>query len=109
MAHYFFIESRDSFESQDTQFVVETATALKQRGNTVTIFFVQNGVFVAREKAQVSYVNRLSEAGVNLLVDDFSLSERGIQAEELHASIRPSNIDALVDSLVHADTKAVWH
>lgn len=109
MSQYLFIESRDPFESRDTQFVEETAIALKRRGNNVTVFLVQNGVFAARKKAQISYIDRLSKAGVSLQVDDFSLSERGIQATELFTSIQPSNVDALVDSLAHEDTKAIWH
>jgi sulfur transfer complex TusBCD TusB component (DsrH family) len=109
MTHYLFIESRDPFESRDTQFMEETAAALKQRGNTVTVFLVQNAVLAAREKAQASYIDRLSEAGVSLLADDFSLSERGIQTVELHASVRPSDIETLVDSLAQENTKAIWH
>ncbi len=48
MTNYMFIESRDPFESRDTRFVEETATALKGRGHKVTVFFVQNGVLTAR-------------------------------------------------------------
>ena len=33
MTNYLFIESRDPFESRDTQFVEETATALVERGH----------------------------------------------------------------------------
>jgi hypothetical protein len=109
MASYLFIESRDPFESKDTQFVEEIASALKQRGNTVTVFFVQNGVFAARARARVSSVDRLAQAGVTLLVDDFSLGERGIEVNELHASMQPSSIEALVDSLAQENTKAIWH
>jgi hypothetical protein len=109
MAHYLFIETRDPFESRDTAFVEETAIALKQRGNKVTVFFVQNGVLAARQKAQVPYIEHLSQAGVSLLADDFSLSERGIQPTELHERLTPTTIDVLVDSLVQQDTKAIWH
>lgn len=109
MAHYIFIETRDPFESRDIQFVEDTAIALKNRGHRVTVFLMQNGVFAAREETQLKYITRLSAADVNVLADDFSLSERGIQTGELHLSVRPSSIDTLVDALVQADTKAIWH
>jgi len=109
MAHYVFIESRDPFESRDTQFVVDTAAALKQRGAEVTVFLVQNGVLAARKNARNSHLPHLAEAGVKLLADDFSLSERGIQAAELSPGVQQSSIDALVDVLVQEDTKAIWH
>ena len=107
MASYVFIESRDPFESRDTQFVEETAIAVKERGHEVTVFLVQNGVLAARES--VRRLTRLADAGVTLLADDFSLRERGITANELAPSVRESRIDALVDALVQENTKALWH
>ena len=107
MARYVFIESRDPFESRDTQFVEETAIAVKERGHEVTVFLVQNGVLGAR--ASVRRLGRLAEAGVTLLADDLSLRVRGITAEELAYGVRESAIDALVDALVQENTKALWH
>ena len=107
MDRYVFIESRDPFESRDTQFVEETAIAVKERGHEVTVFLVQNGVLGAR--GSVRRLGRLAEAGVTLLADDLSLRERGITTEELATGVRESGIDALVDALVQENTKALWH
>ena len=107
MTRYVFIESRDPFESRDTQFVEETAIAVKERGHDVTVFLVQNGVLAARKS--VRRLGSLAEAGVTLLADDLSLRERGITAEELAPSIHESGIEALVDALVQENTKALWH
>lgn len=109
MTNYLFIECRDPFESRDTQFVAETATALKQHDNEVTVFLIQNGVLAARRNARGSHLAELAKAGVRLLADDFSLRERGIQTSELLPGIQQSNIDALVDILVRENTKAIWH
>ncbi|HET9710688.1 MAG TPA: DsrE family protein [Pyrinomonadaceae bacterium] len=107
MTRYVFIESRDPFESRDTQFLEDTAIAVKERGHDVTVFLVQNGVLAARGSAR--RLGRLAEAGVTLLADDLSLRERGILADELAPSIRESGIDALVEALVQENTKAMWH
>jgi predicted peroxiredoxin len=109
MTNYIFIESRDPFESRDTQFVEEMVTALKQRGNEVTVFLVQNGVLATRRKARDPYLARLAQAGIKLLADDFSLCERGIQSAELDPGVRTSSIDSLVDALLQENTKAIWH
>lgn len=109
MTNYVFIESRDPFESRDTRFVVDTATALKQRDNEVTVFLVQNGVLACRKNATGSHLPQLAKAGITLLADEFSLCERGIQPPEMTAGVQPSTIDALVDLLAHENTKAIWH
>lgn len=104
---YVFIESRDPFESRDTQFVEDTAIAVKERGHDVTVFLVQNGVLAARES--VRSLGRLAKAGVTLLADGLSLRERGIKTDDLAPGVHESGIDALVDALVQENTKALWH
>ena len=109
MATYIFIETRDPFESRDTRFVEETAAALKNRRNNVTVFLTQNGVLACRRKADVSYLAGLIKAGVTLLADDFSLTERGIRPDELVAGVKAASIETLVEALVQINTKVVWH
>ena len=109
MTSYIFIETRDPFESRDTQFIEQTATALKQRGHEVTVFLVQNGVLASRKNARDSYLARMAQSGINLLADDFSLCERGIQPGELSPNVRPASIEMLVDALLQENTKAIWH
>ena len=43
MTNYIFIETRDPFESRDTQFIEQTATDLKLRGHAVTVFLGSSG------------------------------------------------------------------
>jgi predicted peroxiredoxin len=108
MSHYLFIDSRDAFESRDTEFVVATAGALRQSGNEVTLFLISNGVMAARRHAPERYLSAAAAAGVSILADGFSLLERGITPGELHPAIRTSDIDAVVDMLA-AGAKALWH
>jgi hypothetical protein len=109
MSRYLFIETRDPFESRDTQFTAETAVTLKQRGNEVIVFLVQNGVLAARKGARFSHLPLLVEAEITLLVDDFSLRERGIDIPDLIDGAIESHIDSLVDFLAQANTKVIWH
>ena len=109
MINYVFIESRDPFESRDSRFIVDTATALRDNDNEVIVFLVQNGVLAARRNAILSHLSQLAKAGVTLLADDFSLKERGMVSTEISPAVRESNIEALVDILVRENTKAIWH
>ena len=44
-----------------------------------------------------------------MLADEFSLRERGISRSGLVDGVAVSDVDSLVDFLVQADTKIVWH
>ena len=107
MSEYVLIESRDPFESRDTEFVEQTAIAIQERGHRVTVFLLQNGVFAARKTT--TRLQRLTDAGVNVLADDFSLRERGIKANDLAQGVQESGIDSLVDTITQPNTKAIWH
>jgi len=109
MSDYVLIESRDPFDSADTGFVADMATALRARGRSVTVYLVQNGVLAGRAGARGSHVARLAKAGVTVLADDFSLRERGIESGEMAGGVREASIDALVDLVMRSDTKSLWH
>jgi predicted peroxiredoxin len=108
MANYLLIESRDPFDSNDTQFVYDLATNLKKQGNEVTVFLVQNGVLPARKSPFSSKLNDLVQAGVKVVADDFSLRERGITNNRLVGGITASDVDFVVDRLADG-WKAIWH
>ena len=107
MTKYIFIESRDPFESRDTSFIAETASSLKLRGHDVTVFLLQNGVFAARNSPHS--LAQLTDKGITVLADDFSLKERGMENLELARGIQQAPIDKLVDALVEENTRAIWH
>jgi hypothetical protein len=108
VASYVLIESRDPFESNDVAYSYGLAGELARRGNTVTLYLVQNGVLPARPGARSWQLDALAGAGVEILVDDFSLRERGIAADRLAPGVRPAPIEVLVDQLA-AGRKAMWH
>ncbi len=105
---YLLIESRDPFEYADAPRFVELARALSNGGERVTLFLVQNGVLPARQCAHSHLFRAAARAGVEVLADDFSLRERGIQAAELIAEVKSAPLDVVIDRLV-AGCKAMWH
>ncbi|HEU5061389.1 MAG TPA: DsrE family protein [Kofleriaceae bacterium] len=108
MANYLLIESRDPWESNDTATWQELATGLAKEGNTVTLFLVQNGVLPARRSAKSAGLSALAGAGVEVLADEFSLRERGIDAGRLADGVKPASIDVVVDHMA-AGRKVIWH
>jgi predicted peroxiredoxin len=108
MTGYLLIESRDPFDSNDTQTVCDLATGLKRQGHDVTLFLVQNGVLPARPGAHSAALTALAGAGVEVLADDFSLKERGIAAGGLIQGVAAASLEVVVDRLADG-RKAIWH
>ena len=108
MASYLLIESRDPFEVNDVAYFYDLASGLKNRGNEVTLFLIQNGVLPARQSSGSAQLSGLSEAGVRILADDLSLGERGITAESLTNGVESAAIDVVIDQLADG-VKTLWH
>ena len=51
---------------------------------------------------------QLLDAGVEILADDFALSERGILDGSLAAGVQPASLEIVVDHLA-AGRKVTWH
>jgi len=105
MAKYFLVESRSPFDSVEVIHNYQLASDLANAGHEVTLFLVENGVFVTRTQADVSSVNVLRK--VNLLADEFSLRERGIELSEIRTEIKPSAIGVIVDAMAEGQ-KVMW-
>jgi sulfur relay (sulfurtransferase) complex TusBCD TusD component (DsrE family) len=110
MSRYVLVESRDPFESRDVPYFYGLAADLAAKGEQVTLFLVQNGALASRKDAKGNPLDGVLERKVEVLVDSFSLKERGIQDSERHPSVQPSSIDDFVDQVMAKEgTKVLWH
>jgi sulfur transfer complex TusBCD TusB component (DsrH family) len=108
MAKYLVIESREPFDSSDSDYFSELVQGITGRGNQTTLFLVQNGVLPARKGAKYSdVITKLIQNKVQVLADGFSLKERAIS--NLADGVQVADIDRLVDLLLEPGTKAIWH
>jgi predicted peroxiredoxin len=108
MTKYLLIESRDPFDSNDVAGFYELASGLVQEGDQVTVFLVQNGVLPARRSTKSKPLSDLAQNGVEVLADDFSLRERGIEPARLVDGVKPSALDTVIDHLADG-SKVIWH
>jgi sulfur transfer complex TusBCD TusB component (DsrH family) len=108
MAKYLLIESRDPFDSSDSEYFAELVEGIAKRGNETTLFLVQNGVLPARKGSKYNgVIADLIKNKVKVVADRFSLKERGIR--QLAEGVDTADTDRLVDLLLEAGTKAIWH
>ena len=108
MDGYLLIESRDPFDSNAVAQQCALAAALARAGHSVTVFLVQNGVLPARACEKSSLITRMSQAGVDVLADDFSLRERGIAQSSLVQGVRAAPLSTVIDHLTQG-RKCLWH
>ena len=109
MSKYLLIESRDPFESSDVRYFYDLAAELAGKGHDVALYLVQNGVLAVRKGAANNPLQKVLEGKVKVLLDDFSLRERGIKDGELIAGAAVSSVEKLVDLLAEQGRKALWH
>ena len=108
MARYLLIESRDPFDSSDSEYFAELVQGIAKRGTEATVFLVQNGVLPARKGSKYNnLISTLIKNKVKVVADRFSLKERGIR--QLADGVDTSDMDRLVDMLLEPGTKAIWH
>jgi intracellular sulfur oxidation DsrE/DsrF family protein len=107
MDQYLLIASRDPFTARDVDGFYDLAAGLAARGHSVGVFLVQNGVLAARRVAAAEPLTRLARSGVTVLADEFSLRERGIDADRLASGIRPAEIGHVVDALT-GGARVLW-
>lgn len=96
---YLFVLSEDPLELAVTGRAADLAQQLRARGHAVAFFLVQNAVLVARSRAAGAVLQPLLDSSAEIMVDDFSLRERGIEPDDLRAGITMAPIDALVHRL----------
>ncbi len=111
MVSYLLIESRDPFEYADTDYMYQIAEQLVDNGNDVTLFLIQNGVFVTRRSSKNNPMDTLlsRQGNIKIMAEEFSLRERGIEVQHLVDGIQIAGIDFLIDMLVDSKFKVLWH
>lgn len=108
MAKYLLIESRDPFDSADSQYFPDLVLGISARGNEATLFLVQNGVLPVRKGAKHNEtISKLIQSKVRVLADGFSLRERAIS--NLLDGVEVSDMDQFVELLLEPGTKTIWH
>lgn len=107
MSKYLLIESRDPFSSNAVEQHIELAAALRRDGHAVALFLVQDGVLPCRSGADGEMLHEALAAGVEILADDFSLRERGIDSANVARGVTPARIDTVIERL-GASCKALF-
>jgi hypothetical protein len=108
MVSFLLIETRDPFESTDVGFLHDQAKRLTAAGHRVSLFLVQNGVLPARAGVAAPGFAELSQTGVEILADEFSLRERGIPDDRVRPGVKPCALGVVIDHLA-AGAKVIWH
>jgi intracellular sulfur oxidation DsrE/DsrF family protein len=73
----------------------------------VNVFLTQNAVLAARRASKTNSCAALVTECIDVLADDFSLRERGIESQALLPGVKVASMEAVVARLAHG-WKAFW-
>jgi sulfur relay protein TusB/DsrH len=108
MPKYLLIESRDPFDSSDSEYFSELVQGISNRGNETVLFLSQNGVLPARKGSKYNeIISKLIKGKVKVFADGFSLRERAIR--NLLDGVEVADMDRLVGLLLEPGMKTIWH
>lgn len=108
MAQYLIVNSRDLQEYSSGQYIQDLAGKLQQKGNTITLFLIENGVLAARKGNEMGKnLTALTKQGTKVMAEDVACRARGIT--EMGEGITQSNIDQLADLIIEGGTKIIWY
>lgn len=109
MARYLLIESKGPLNGGNYAF--DLGQQLRELNHDVTIYLVQDGVFAARRgfTAGQRLVGAADKQQLRVLADRVSLRQRGLGDARLAKEVRPSDMEALVDTLMEQSDKVIWH
>jgi hypothetical protein len=106
MKELLIVETRDPAEHRGPERMAELAEGMVQAGVPTSIFLTENAVFAVRGPAESPFAGAVA-GGVSVTADLFALKERGIEGDELHSGVEPSDVDLIVRRLV-AGACVMW-
>jgi sulfur relay (sulfurtransferase) complex TusBCD TusD component (DsrE family) len=108
MARYLIVDSRDLTEYTNGRYIQKVAGKLKEDGNDVTLFLIENGVIAARKGGEIGKnLTDLSKRGAKIMADDISCKARGVA--QLAEGVTQSNVDQLADLIAEGSDKVIWY
>jgi sulfur transfer complex TusBCD TusB component (DsrH family) len=99
MKHYMIIETRDPVECRDVHWTAGLAAELKKSGAEATLMLADNGVFAAREGAEVDGLRTALAAGCKVLAERYALRERGIRESDLTRGVAAVELETIIDAM----------
>jgi intracellular sulfur oxidation DsrE/DsrF family protein len=84
------------------------AIQLGDGGHQVTCCLIENGVMAARPSDKAGQIKGMLSSKVKVVADDFSLSERAINSDQLVPGVEIVDVDFVVDRLAAGD-KVMWY
>jgi predicted peroxiredoxin len=108
MPEYLLVESRDPRDSAVAGAFLADAARLAESGHRVLVHLIQDGVHAAARSAGTDLVG-LIEGGVEVRIDQLSLTRRALSSAELVHGVTVTGIDELARHLLADGIRVVWH
>jgi predicted peroxiredoxin len=108
MAEYLFLQSQEPFTDARAAYQYQLAIDLAEAGERVRMLLIQNGVVPARKSTASEAFEKIANSAVQILADDFSLKQRQIDVDQLHAKVTAADISTAITALADGH-KVIWN
>lgn len=81
----------------------------REKENEVSLFLVQNAVLSLRSQELDQWYLDLENHGVEVLVDNFSASMRGLFGDDLKGCSQAISTDDFIEGILIDRPKVIWH
>ena len=104
MSAYVFVEPRDPLHAEEVLHFYAFALGLARDRHRVMLFLLNDGVLSARRAESAMLVRELVDAGGEVLADEGSLRQRGIEQRRLPPGVHVASVEVVFDELAAGRT-----
>lgn len=108
MTPFLLVQTQSDWQGPTAGRFLDDAVVLAGYGHPVTVFLVQDAVTTAVRGA-TPLLARLAELGATVWVDDFSLAQRALRADQLDPAATVTDMATVVVRMLDGCTRVVWH
>lgn len=103
MTNILVVISKEKNSSSKTQLALELSKTIQKKGNSTTIYLVEDGVYLGWDKN----IENLINLGIIMKANEWDLKARGLNGK-VHDKIEVKGTDDLFNEISEKNDKVLW-
>lgn len=103
MSNALLIVSKEQYSSNKTRLALKIASKIREKGNSTTVFLVEDGVYLATDNK----VEELIEAGITVKAEEWDLKARGLKGR-INSKVEIKTSEDLLTEISDRNETVLW-